>query len=400
MQRILLAVALFNITTRAHVEVGLPRSQKQVALLLDTTDTAVYVVVSCKMGEAPCVHQCAEVWCASDVVGYCPITSRQVIQVADRCATCKHGALSMPRADVEQHSGTVPDSQWMSVHWRYADCESKSGSSVGSNDMQVSDETTRFAGDIRAYLTSTFEEAIKEPIREGVLHYFAPGDDETEGIPDALFEPSRVDNDSGSKSDRTSNSDDILNLLRGSRSTASLYESSSSSSSTSDALTPPLSSPLIFPLASSTFDRVSSRGESSSTSASSGTVNEDFSYSVGTVTPAMDSLPGSSSSDFLRATDQLPTPRTVPSEEAPHYSDETSMATSSVTNSPFFYAAILLGIVGFIGVVAGHRAEQKRSDRNERRAFQRSAGTVIPTCTSRPALLSRTTCDSHNIAIL
>uniref|UniRef100_A0AAV1V1U7 Uncharacterized protein n=1 Tax=Peronospora matthiolae TaxID=2874970 RepID=A0AAV1V1U7_9STRA len=353
------------------------------------------------MGQEPCVHQCAEVWCASDSVGYCPITSRQVIQVADTCATCKHGALLLPRADAEQHLGTVPDSQWMSVRWRYVDCESTSGSSVGSNDMHVGDETTRSAVDTRAYLTPTSKEAIEEPIRDGVLYYFAPGEDEdAEGSLDALFELSRVDNDSGSKSDRTSDSNNILNLLRGSSSTASSFESSSSSSSTGDALTPPLSLPRTFPLAASTLDRVSSRGESSSTLASSGTVKEDSSYFVGTVTPAMDSLPGSSSSDFFRATDQLPTPTTVPSEQVPPYSDETSMATSSVTKSPFFYAAILLGIVGFIGVVAGHRAEQKRSDRNERRAFQRSAGTVTPTSTSRPALLSRTTCDSHNIAIL
>ncbi|CAI5732454.1 unnamed protein product [Hyaloperonospora brassicae] len=403
--------ALCSIATRGAHGNSL-QSQTRATWLLDTTDPALYVVVSCKRGQAACVDQCAEVSCASDAVGHCPLsrTSRQVVRVADRCASCPLGALRVSRAHVEQLSGTSPSGQWVAVRWRYVDCAGEGSSS----SVQETDGTTRAASSSQTYTTSTFEDAVKEPTRDGVLHYLASSDDDDDDdgaaeVVDTSFGPSRVANDSGSQMGTNgsgSYSDRTFALPSGSSSTAPPDDSSSSSSSSSSdsgALPPPPT--LTFPRTVSTFDRVSSSDDnaSSSTAASSGTVNEDASYSVGTVTTAdIDSLFNSTSTGKSGATDPLPTPTTEPSAHVPDGdSDDTSMATSAVTKSPFFYAAILLGLVGLIGLVVGHRAKQKRSGGNARRAFQRSVGTVTPTSASCPARLSRTTRASrHTIAIL
>ena len=279
----------------------------------------------------------------------------------------------------------------------------------------------RFASSSQMYATSTFEDAVKEPTRDGVLHYLASsddGDDDDDDGDDGAAEivatsvgPSHVDNDSASQrgtNDSGNYSDRTFALPSGSSSPAPPYDSSSSSSSSSassdsGALPPPPT--LTFPRTVSTVDRVSSSDDdaNSSTATASGTVNADASYSVGTVTTAdIDSLFDATSTSGSGAPDPLPTPTTGPSAHAPDGdSDDTSMATSAVTKSPFFYAAILLGLVGLIGLVVGHRAKQKRSGGNARRAFQRSVGTVTPTSASCPARLSRTTRASrHTIAIL
>ncbi|KAL3661064.1 hypothetical protein V7S43_014079 [Phytophthora oleae] len=85
-------------------------------------------------------------------------------------------------------------------------------------------------------------------------------------------------------------------------------------------------------------------------------------------------------------------------------------ATSFVTKSPFFYASIILAIIGLVGVVVGYRAKQKRSHHDEMRAFRmsmrQSTRTATPANnsssgpTSPRNLHSQTRFDTHSIVIL
>ncbi|KAJ8578369.1 hypothetical protein ON010_g835 [Phytophthora cinnamomi] len=81
-------------------------------------------------------------------------------------------------------------------------------------------------------------------------------------------------------------------------------------------------------------------------------------------------------------------------------------ATSTVTNSPFFYAAIVLAIVGFIGVVVGFRAKRVRSPQNEMRNYRtsarQSARAATPASNASPStdFADRVQFDDHNIVVL
>ncbi|CAI5743847.1 unnamed protein product [Peronospora destructor] len=381
----------------------------QAAMLTDTTDG--YTFMSCAQPEgARCIGQCVEVWCEDCLLG-----SRPIVRVADRCAVCESGDLFLSRDIFQQLLGTNTYMYLFPVRWRCVDC----GMNVGNE--QVAGETVRPGSEGRVHATQAFDNmddhGAHQPIEDGALGCSLSGlniagssDTKVEIPPVHTNEKSKGVSDNSSGGDFSFGFGSTAGHVKRedvqrekTKALSMLTPSSSLSNSAIGALSPPVPLPIISSSSSSIFGRDSSSGGGGS-SLSSSVANEDPSYLAETI-------PFNKSQDAL-ATSSLSgqpltfTPTLSPYQMSDDSVDNSLSATSSVTKSPFFYASIMLGIVGLIGATVGYRAKQKRSYRNERRAFRMFAQAGTNVSNPRPALsgmaaqASRTRPGSHTIAVL
>ncbi|CAH0488950.1 unnamed protein product [Peronospora farinosa] len=383
------------------------------ARLTDTTDADFYTFMSCAQPEgARCVGQCVEVWCENCLLG-----SRPILRVADRCAACESGDLFLSRDIFQQLLGTNT-SMSFSVQWRCVDC----GMIVGNK--QVAGERIHPDSEGRVHATqaldSTNDLVAHQSIKDGALACSLAGQKIARSS-DTKVKIPPVDTSEKSNGEGMSDTSSGGDFSSGSESMAGDVKwedvqrekvtvlpmptppSSSLSNSTNGASTPPVPSTKASSSSSSIFDGTSSSDGAGSSLSSS--VNPSYSVEKIPFDNSQDALASSS----LSGTDNQPpisTPTLSPYQMSDDSVDNSLSATSSVTKSPFFYASIMLGIVGLIGATVGYRAKQKRSYRNERRAFRMFAQTGINV--SNPLLASsvmaaqtsRTRPDSHTIAIL
>ncbi|CAI5740839.1 unnamed protein product [Peronospora destructor] len=377
----------------------------QAAMLPDTTDG--FTFMSCAQPEgARCIGQCVEVWCEDCLSG-----SRPIVRVADQCAVCESGDLFISRTIFQQLLGTNTYMYLFPVRWRCVDC----GMNVGNE--QVAGETIRPGFEGRVHATQAFDNmddhGAHQPIEDGDLGCSLSGLN-IAGSSDTKVEIPLVHTNEKNKgvSDNSSGGD----FSFGFGSTAGYVKREDVQREKTKALllTPssPLSNSAIGPLpiisssSSSIFGRDSSSGGGGS-SLSSSVANEDPSYLAETI-PFNNSQNALASSSLSGTHNQPPTftPTLSPYQMSDDSVDNSLSATSSVTKSPFFYASIMLGIVGLIGATVGYRAKQKRSYRNERRAFRMFAQEGTNVSNPRPALSGmaaqacRTRPDSHTIAVL
>ncbi|KAG7393035.1 hypothetical protein PHYPSEUDO_013523 [Phytophthora pseudosyringae] len=431
-KRSLLGVVVSFAATRADAVVGAQEFQGRAAPSADAINADDYAVTTCahaeRAGGSACAGQCMELWCDSGETGGYTSAARQVLRVAARCTDCEHGDLIVSQNAFQQLSDA--STYWIPVRWRCTECRVKNESSASSGDIDLQTAETALCpksasrmeaeplnvGNGSISVENTTGEAMEDGNASGgdvlfSVDYSGSADNDTSGSFDADVEMPSTDNSNESGYDSSGGGSSSSEF--GSRSGSTQTDTkawSGQGQTTAPPIPNPPSMPMI-PLSSSSppvpATTVSLAGSSngaswwhrppvdppngaSRTSVSPpGSANSASGGSSDPRTVTQDSNPqdsadarstspdlsGSISTTGTTDKNQPPaSTMTSPAQPtggstAKSSSDGALSATSAVIKSPFFYASIVLGIVGLIGFIAGYRAKRKRNHRSEMRAL-------------------------------
>ncbi|KUF79597.1 hypothetical protein AM587_10016796 [Phytophthora nicotianae] len=396
-KRSLLSLIASNAVMSLEIVVGLQEFQGQAASFSGADYADDYAVMSCaRTGVAAgttCAGKCAAVWRDGDEIGDDMSRTRQVVRIANQCANNIDGDLILTQNAFQKLSDA--NSNRVPIRWRCIDCLASNDGSAGSSDVGMALSMV-FGGDLSL----------------GELEYSGYADTDTPQDEIAAME----NNNGNDKSTSVSESDASTganvsegNNIDGSdNSSNKIWSGSESNGQTQKvALTSPPTGPIPSytqsPSASSTpmpatavssFDGASwsvpltsapSSSESSTSVFPPATTSPATGSSIGMVeipddeTPHEDVDAHSTSLDSSRSTSititneknlstvsPLPSPTQSSRGSADGGSrDGVASPTSAVLKSPFFYASIVLGIAGSMGVIVGCRAKRKRKQHNE-----------------------------------